>query len=157
MGPPRSLPIFFSNPDFTYVDTFVHPRITSGAFRICLEALYREATVGHDAQMSAVRIGKPEAPTYAFAERVLASQLPDALAGARFNAIYAIGDNPLSDVCGANAAGPPWRSILVRTGVFAPHDGAANDATHPAAHVVDDVAAAIALVFELEASALSRA
>ena len=33
-------------------------------------------------------------------------------------------DNPASDVRGANAAGGPWRSVLVRTGVF---HGSGND------------------------------
>ena len=33
-------------------------------------------------------------------------------------------DNPASDVRGANAAGGPWRSMLVRTGVF---HGSGND------------------------------
>jgi len=37
-------------------------------------------------------------------------------------------DNPASDVRGANAAGGPWRSVLVRTGVF---HGAGNDAGAP--------------------------
>ena len=29
-----------------------------------------------------------------------------------------VGDNPAADVRGANRAGPPWVSVLVRTGVF---------------------------------------
>ena len=39
-------------------------------------------------------------------------------------------DNPASDVRGANAAGGPWRSVLVRTGVF---HGVGNDAGAPPA------------------------
>jgi ribonucleotide monophosphatase NagD (HAD superfamily) len=31
---------------------------------------------------------------------------------------YGIGDNPRSDIRGANAAGENWKSILVRTGVY---------------------------------------
>ena len=34
-----------------------------------------------------------------------------------FSAIYAVGDNPAADVRGANAAGAPWVSVLVKTGV----------------------------------------
>ena len=33
-----------------------------------------------------------------------------------FSGIFAVGDNPAADVRGANAAGPPWVSCLVRTG-----------------------------------------
>lgn len=32
-----------------------------------------------------------------------------------------IGDNPEADIRGANGAGDPWRSILVRSGVFSGH------------------------------------
>ena len=47
-----------------------------------------------------------------------------------------VGDNPASDIAGANAAGPHWRSCLVRTGVFS---GGANCTIHPADAVVADV------------------
>lgn len=33
-----------------------------------------------------------------------------------FSGIYAVGDNPAADVRGANQAGGPWVSVLVRTG-----------------------------------------
>lgn len=54
--------------------------------------------------------------------------------------IYMIGDNPKSDISGANALGDPWRSVLVRTGVFQ----GLNDAEHPAHLAVDSVADAVA-------------
>lgn len=62
-----------------------------------------------------------------------------------------IGDNPLSDIAGANAKG--WTSILVRTGVFDPEaetskDG--NDIKHPATHVVENFQEAIDLIYMLE-------
>ena len=41
-----------------------------------------------------------------------------------FGAIWAVGDNPRSDVRGANAAGAPWVSVLVRTGVAKENDPA---------------------------------
>ena len=44
---------------------------------------------------------------------------PEALQSQRhlsFSGIFAVGDNPAADVRGANAAGAPWTSILVRTG-----------------------------------------
>ncbi len=54
--------------------------------------------------------------------------------------IYGIGDNPASDIRGANRAGHPWVSTLVRTGVFR---GGANSTSDPAQIVVEDVEAAV--------------
>lgn len=45
------------------------------------------------------------------------------LGGAPLQTIYGIGDNPHSDIHGANQAGAHWTSILVRTGVFQDADG----------------------------------
>lgn len=44
-----------------------------------------------------------------------------------------IGDNPKSDIRGANQKG--WTSILVRSGIF---NGQNNDEKDPASYVVDD-------------------
>ena len=54
-----------------------------------------------------------------------------------------VGDNPRSDIRGANAAGAPWHSVLVRTGVFR---GGENDADDPAKTVVAGVKEAIDMV-----------
>lgn len=51
-----------------------------------------------------------------------------------------VGDNPEVDVRGASDAGHPWRSVLVRTGVF---NGAGNYEFCPADIVVDHVAHAV--------------
>ena len=59
-------------------------------------------------------------------------------------AIYAIGDNPKSDVKGANNASDRWTSVLVRTGVFI---GDGNDEKNPADKVVDDVGEALTYIF----------
>lgn len=56
-----------------------------------------------------------------------------------------IGDNPHSDIKGANEIG--WISILVRTGVFS---GLHNDTVDPAKYVVNDFHDAIKLIFQLE-------
>jgi ribonucleotide monophosphatase NagD (HAD superfamily) len=53
---------------------------------------------------------------------------------------YGVGDNPKSDIRGANAAGDNWTSVLVRTGVF---NGEINDEIDPADIVVGDVLDAI--------------
>lgn len=58
---------------------------------------------------------------------------------------YMIGDNPKSDIDGANRRG--WTSILVRTGVF---QGEENDKEHPATYVVKDFEEAIQLIYKIE-------
>jgi ribonucleotide monophosphatase NagD (HAD superfamily) len=55
-----------------------------------------------------------------------------------------VGDNPKSDVAGANSMGRPWQSVLVRTGVFQGE----NDREHPADVVVDDVAEAVSFALK---------
>lgn len=47
-----------------------------------------------------------------------------------------IGDNPLSDIKGANDYHDNWQSILVRTGVFR---GEVNDLKNPADFVANNV------------------
>lgn len=61
-------------------------------------------------------------------------------------------DNPSGDIRGANDAGPPWVSNLVRTGIFRDGDGGSNDAEDPAHFVHDDVSDCIDFVFERERS-----
>lgn len=62
-----------------------------------------------------------------------------------------IGDNPNSDIAGGNKAG--FTTILVKTGVFnadAPTSKNGNDKANPATHVVQNLEAAIDLIFEKE-------
>jgi len=62
-----------------------------------------------------------------------------------------IGDNPNSDIAGGNKAG--FTTILVKTGVFnpsAPSSKNGNDKVNPATHVVENLKAAVDLIFELE-------
>ena len=60
-----------------------------------------------------------------------------------------IGDNPETDIAGANAKG--WVSILVKTGVFDVNESAnGNDKEHPATHVVDNFEEAVKLIYKLE-------
>ena len=53
-----------------------------------------------------------------------------------------IGDNPKSDIDGGNRMG--WVTILVRSGVY---QGTGNDREHPATYVVDDMEAAVKLIY----------
>ncbi|RHY16209.1 hypothetical protein DYB36_006102 [Aphanomyces astaci] len=62
---------------------------------------------------------------------------------------YGIGDNPYSDIQGANNAGDHWTSVLVRTGIFTDVD---NHQQHPADVVVDGVDDAVEWILAQEAS-----
>jgi len=59
-------------------------------------------------------MGKPTAITYSFCETVLAKKAKEMKVD--ITNTYMIGDNPKSDIAGANAKG--WTSILVKTGIF---------------------------------------
>jgi ribonucleotide monophosphatase NagD (HAD superfamily) len=74
-----------------------------------------------------IQYGKPNEPTYDYCEKLLYEQ---ALAqNVEISKFYMIGDNPDSDIDGANRRGSKWVSILVRTGVF---QGGENSDKHPA-------------------------
>ncbi|KAK9833554.1 hypothetical protein WJX81_005671 [Elliptochloris bilobata] len=143
---PQAVRVYHCNFDFYYMDAYALPRFGPGAFLQLLEMLYARAS---GRELEVLRHGKPNPPAYACAAHKLARQLcAGAGAPQQLQHIYAIGDNPASDVRGANAAGGPWRSVLVRTGVF---HGTGNDASEPAHHVADDVHQAVDLILKVEA------
>ncbi|RUS13444.1 HAD-hyrolase-like-domain-containing protein, partial [Jimgerdemannia flammicorona] len=111
------------------------------SFRLALEALYSRHTGGHELRYTL--FGKPEPATYVYAENLL--ETIAAAQGAALHCVdsikprrrvYAVGDNPASDVAGANAYG--WTSLLVRTGVFDGSEGE-NSREYPADAVVENV------------------
>ncbi|KAK0718545.1 HAD-like domain-containing protein [Lasiosphaeria miniovina] len=133
----QRIPIYFSQGDFLCPTEHPIPRMSQGAFRIGLEAMYKAQT-GVD--LERVVYGKPELATYKYADEVLASWM-DVLHGEERvpENIYMIGDNPASDIVGGNMYG--WNTCLVRTGVF---QGGENDEENPAnfgvfANVLDAV------------------
>lgn len=133
----QTVDLYFSNPDILFPNEYHMPRLAGGSFGVALRAVYRHVT-GTDLQY--VQFGKPHAPNYHLAESVLRNQLASlGYCPKSLPAIYAIGDNPPSDVRGANARGDPWRSVLVRTGNFQGQ----NDETDAAHVVFDNVAHAV--------------
>lgn len=72
-------------------------------------------------------MGKPHQPTYEFAERLLRKFRKGMSGSVGLNdplrRVYMVGDNPESDIRGANGYKSPygseWRSCLVETGVYA--------------------------------------
>ncbi|PGG95323.1 TIGR01456 family HAD hydrolase [Polytolypa hystricis UAMH7299] len=117
-------PLYFSNPDLLWAAGYHLPRLGQGGFREALEGVWAAMTGG--ATLQKTIIGKPYQSTYEFAEKRLVEQR-DQMFGAQDNVaplrtVYMIGDNPESDIRGANSfnseTGADWASILVRTGVY---------------------------------------
>ena len=119
--------LIFSNPDLIWAAAYHLPRLGQGGFRAALEGVWKSITGG--AHLSLTQIGKPHQKTYLYAERVLQEYRRELFDRthrgkniSRLNRIYMIGDNPQSDIRGANEFKSPyateWNSILVKTGVY---------------------------------------
>lgn len=119
------IPIYFSQGDLLCPTEHFTPRMSQGAFRIGLEAMYKALT-GED--LERVVYGKPELATYKYADEVIMSWMDTIHNEEKLpKNIYMVGDNPASDIVGGNAYG--WNTCLVRTGVF---QGGDNDENNPA-------------------------
>jgi HAD superfamily hydrolase (TIGR01456 family) len=120
-------PLIFSNPDLFWAAGYHLNRLGQGGFRAGLEGIWKETTGG--AELAKTVIGKPYHLTYMYAERVLrkyrAGLLGKGSVGKELptlNRVFMVGDNPESDIRGANdfksPNGTEWTSILVKSGVF---------------------------------------
>ncbi|KAH8081835.1 HAD-like domain-containing protein [Filobasidium floriforme] len=129
------MPLVFSNPDLEWQSDYPLPRLGQGAFRMSVETIYK-ATTGRD--LPFVQYGKPHKATYDFAESMLRRHLKTL---GRPNEherldVYMIGDNPESDIAGANAHG--WNSVLLKTGVYR-----TGEPRHKPTSIADDVEVAV--------------
>lgn len=149
-------PLYFSNPDLLWSAAYHLPRFGQGAFQAALAGVWHEVT-GGKAPLKRTVIGKPHARTYAFAERVLNAHRAAVLGKDEkeihpLRNVYMVGDNPASDIRGANEyespLGTKWTSVLVRTGVWDPERGG-EPAYEPKA-IVGDVRGAVAWALERE-------
>lgn len=151
-----SIPIIFSNNDFVWANDYPLPRFGQGAFRITVEALYSELNqLKHNEKLESTIMGKPFKIQYDFAHSVLINwrnkliandvndandltlpNLNETPTNSPFKKIYMVGDNPASDIQGANQNG--WESILLRTGVFKDDDWN-HIVARPTAGVFDNV------------------
>lgn len=140
-------PLYFSNPDLWWAAAYHLPRLGQGGFREALEGVWAAVTGGPSKGVELLKtvVGKPFQLTYAFAERQLlrnrarifqSENLPP------IRRVYMIGDNPESDIRGANSYrskhGSDWQSILVRTGVYR-----GGEPSWTPKIIVDDVKAAV--------------
>jgi HAD superfamily hydrolase (TIGR01456 family) len=157
------IPLYVSNADIAYATEHPYPRFTQGAFTTALKHLYE---VHHKQPLVIEYCGKPYDVQYKYATQVLHQQARNQHTRSdechthspqseqpptqSSEAVYfGVGDNPLSDIRGANNAGPQWRSILVRTGMFSDRS-AANDATDPAHYVCESIVEAAQLIVDYD-------
>ncbi|KAJ2777111.1 hypothetical protein GGI15_004617 [Coemansia interrupta] len=157
----QTAPLFMSNEDLVFSNEYPRPRFGQGAYHVCLRAMWQALNAGTGMpELEYSLFGKPHAVQYRYAEGLL-DQIAANVGGPavdvaemrRGRRIYAIGDNPAADIKGANAAG--WTSVLVRTGVFNGPPGS-NDASNPAAVVVDHVEDAVNWIVDTEARRLAE-
>ncbi|RPD54179.1 HAD hydrolase [Lentinus tigrinus ALCF2SS1-7] len=144
-GEKPPIEVVFCNPDLLWKSDFPQPRLGQGAFRMAFQTVY-EALVGTP-YPHVTQYGKPTAATYKFAEKVLRDRLEE-LAGGRVEEmprVYMVGDNPESDIAGANAAG--WPSVLVKTGVY---EEARGPPTHTPTYIAEDVEEAVRWAIDRE-------
>ncbi|TGZ83922.1 HAD-superfamily hydrolase [Ascodesmis nigricans] len=140
------VPVYFSNPDLWWANEYEHPRLGQGGFRAALEGVWN-AIAGEN--LKAETIGKPHPKTYEYAEDVLIRWAGGEGGKGGLERVYMVGDNPASDVAGANGfiskRGVEWISCLVKTGVYRPGDDDGN-----AKMVVENVKEAVGTVLKRE-------
>ncbi|WVQ68148.1 TIGR01456 family HAD hydrolase [Kwoniella botswanensis] len=125
--------LVFSNADVEWRSDWPIPRLGQGAFRLSLESIYKSTT---GLELPYKQFGKPFKATYDFSELMLRRYLKEVGRDPEGELnVYMVGDNPLSDIDGANRHG--WSSILVRTGVF--HDTHGEVPSHKPTIIADDV------------------
>lgn len=163
----QTIPFFHANPDLVFAGRHSAPRLASGAFLEVISHMFHKV-VG--VPLQAELVGKPTKATFDFARYSLARRRDHVLAARGqespeeasahelhamyggedaevppFRSIYMVGDNPTSDIRGANRAGGPWQSVLVRTGIFSQGD---NDKNDPGQHVKAGIREAVDLVLQ---------
>ena len=120
-------PLYFSNPDLVWASAYHLPRLGQGGFREALEGVWAAISGGPSkgVELKKTVIGKPSHVTYEYAERQLLrnrSKFFGDREDCPLKKVYMVGDNPESDIRGANnyrsCYGSHWHSILVRTGVY---------------------------------------
>ena len=133
----QKIPFFTCNSDIVYASNHNYPRFTQGAFVEAFRSLF-ELTCGGE-KLIVQSCGKPQKIQYEYATESLNKESL-LLGQGEVTRFYGVGDNPKSDIRGANNAGEQWTSVLVRTGVFS---GTDNCSTDPADYVVGDILDAV--------------
>uniref|UniRef100_A0A803Y834 Haloacid dehalogenase-like hydrolase domain-containing 5 n=1 Tax=Meleagris gallopavo TaxID=9103 RepID=A0A803Y834_MELGA len=140
------IPVLACNMDLMWVAEAQSPRFGHGTFMVCLENIYKKIT-GKDLKYEAL-MGKPSELTYQYADYLIRAQAAERQWKQPIRTLYAVGDNLMTDVYGANlynryleeknsrkdsktwiqaknelasSAATHCRSVLVCTGVYNPH------------------------------------
>jgi HAD superfamily hydrolase (TIGR01456 family) len=117
-------PLYYSNPDLWWAGSYHLNRLGQGGFQSAFQGLWDTVTGG--AKLERTLIGKPTQATYEFSENRLRANRKALWGQVGLNdplrRVYMVGDNPESDIRGANDYRSPhgsrWTSILVQTGVY---------------------------------------
>eukprot|EP00638_Chattonella_subsalsa_P009869 CAMPEP_0117743924 /NCGR_PEP_ID=MMETSP0947-20121206/6435_1 /TAXON_ID=44440 /ORGANISM="Chattonella subsalsa, Strain CCMP2191" /LENGTH=319 /DNA_ID=CAMNT_0005560739 /DNA_START=232 /DNA_END=1192 /DNA_ORIENTATION=+ len=139
-GAGQAIPLFVSNPDFTFSSSWPTARFAQGAFVSALSHLYQKL---YNEELKLKQYGKPLPVQFRYGEKVLEDQCRSMNLSPQLSKIFMIGDNPAADVRGANNAGDRWSSVLVRTGLFEGHHPPTAD---PPDHIFDCVQSAIVCI-----------
>lgn len=94
------LPLLACNMDLMWMAEAHSPRFGHGTFLVCLENIYKKIT-GKELKYEAL-MGKPSELTYHFAEYLIRSQAMERAWKNPITSLYAIGDNLMTDIYGAN-------------------------------------------------------
>uniref|UniRef100_A0A8C0IYF0 Haloacid dehalogenase-like hydrolase domain-containing 5 n=1 Tax=Chelonoidis abingdonii TaxID=106734 RepID=A0A8C0IYF0_CHEAB len=132
------IPVLACNMDLMWMAEAQSPRFGHGTFMVCLENIYKKIT-GKELKYEAL-MGKPSELTYHYAEYLIRMQAAQRHWKKPIQTLYAIGDNLMTDIYGANLynhhtwqneLAPPTatscRSVLVCTGVYNPHTEVPSD------------------------------
>lgn len=149
--------LWFSNLDLLWKTEFPVNRFGTGAFVEALKGVWAASTGGAELQFSA--LGKPFRHTYQYAHDRLLNHHSKGGKKRPLKRVYMIGDNPESDIRGANEFAPDdgteWISILVKTGVWK-ETAAQREPRYKPAVIVDDVVEAIAWAMRNEGAEVTR-
>ncbi|XP_016088476.1 cat eye syndrome critical region protein 5 homolog isoform X2 [Sinocyclocheilus grahami] len=94
------IPVLACNMDLLWMAEAKNPRFGHGMFLVCLESIYKKIT-GCELKYEAL-IGKPSVVTYNYAELLIRKQAEKLGWTRPVQRLYAIGDNPMADIYGAN-------------------------------------------------------
>jgi len=96
----QRVPVLACNMDLQWMSDFSMPRFGHGMFMHCLESVYLKL-VGRPINYSAL-VGKPSTSTYQYAEQLIFREAQKIGLKTPIHTLYAIGDNPMADIYGAN-------------------------------------------------------
>ncbi|KRX00058.1 HAD-like domain [Pseudocohnilembus persalinus] len=136
--PKEHIPLYIVNNDLVYKDAMPLPRLAFGSFNLALQTCAKKL---HNMDLNITFYGKPQPVAFEYATEHIRNKNKEV----EISNFYMIGDNPQSDIKGANEAG--IISILVKTGVY---QGEEPPTDIVPKYFVNDFYDAIQLIMKLE-------